>query len=246
MVGRIQVFECGRRKLAQKLNLRGEIGETSHSAATLRFGWCYQLRTSLMQTAKIILLIICVVMGYGIIHDQITARVCIEYFTIAHPALFHTQSPSLIAFGWGVFATSWIGLVFGMILARASQSEGLPAIPITKLVKPIFILLGTMTLTATLAAIVGFELSRHSLISMPSPWARMIPSSQDDRFMAVWFAHGASYLLGLVGGTFLILRIWNQRFRPRIISVFPHGVCNLLRAAFLLLVLFVIVWLRLC
>ncbi len=216
-----------------------------HLVATIRFGGCLQLKTSLMQTAKIILLSTCAATGYGIIHDQITARVCIEYFSVAHPALFHTQSPSLIAFGWGVVATFWIGLTFGCLLARASQSEGLPPIPISKLAKLIFVLLGTMALAATLAGIVGFELSHHSLISMPSPWVRTIPLSQDDRFMAVWFPHGASYLLGIVGGTFLILRIWNQRFRPRIISIFPHGTFNQLRAASLLVVLCVIAWRRL-
>jgi hypothetical protein len=199
-----------------------------------------------MQTAKILLLSICAATGYGIIHDQITVRMCLEYFSVAHPALFHTQSPSLIAFGWGVVATFWIGLTLGFLLARASQSEGLPPIPISKLAKLIFVLLGTMALAATLAGIVGFELSRHSLISIPSAWARVIPTSRDDRFMAVWFAHGASYLLGLVGGTFLILRIWNQRFRPRIISMLPHGTFNRLRAAFLLVVLCAIAWRRLC
>jgi len=203
------------------------------------------LKVFSVHQAKIILLSFCAAVGYGVIHDLITTHVCIEYFSVAHPALFHTHSPVLLACGWGVVATFWMGLVFGTLLARASQSKGLPPVPISKLLKSIFALLTVMGLAATLAGFMGFELSRRSLISIPSAWAGLIPRPQTDRFMAVWFAHGASYLLGIAGALFIILRIWNQRSRPSIISVFPHGFLDLLRAAFLLAMLFVIAWLRL-
>jgi len=29
---------------------------------------------------------------YGILHDQITARICVEYFTIGHPIVFGTET----------------------------------------------------------------------------------------------------------------------------------------------------------
>jgi hypothetical protein len=38
-----------------------------------------------VQAIAIILLSIASAVGYGIVHDQITARICIEYFTIGHP-----------------------------------------------------------------------------------------------------------------------------------------------------------------
>jgi hypothetical protein len=153
-------------------------------------------------------------MAYGIIHDQITAHLCVEYFTVAHPPLFHTQSPTVLAFCWGVLATVGIGAVLGVILAEVSQSEGLPSYPILRLCRLILILLGTMALAAFLAGVLGFELSRYSLLSLPSAFSQFISPSRRDRFMAVWFAHGASYLTGLTGGTFLTLHIWNQRGRP--------------------------------
>jgi hypothetical protein len=33
---------------------------------------------------------------YGIMHDQITARIRIEYFTVDHPGIFGTDSPTLL------------------------------------------------------------------------------------------------------------------------------------------------------
>jgi hypothetical protein len=34
---------------------------------------------------KIILACVAAAIIYGILHDQITARVCVEYFTVFHP-----------------------------------------------------------------------------------------------------------------------------------------------------------------
>jgi hypothetical protein len=48
---------------------------------------------------KIILASVAAAIIYGIVHDQITARICIEYFTVFHPPVFLTQSPTLLGFG---------------------------------------------------------------------------------------------------------------------------------------------------
>lgn len=46
-----------------------------------------------MESVKIVLLCIVSAVIYGILHDQVTARVCVEYFTIGHPPMFSTNSP---------------------------------------------------------------------------------------------------------------------------------------------------------
>ena len=51
-----------------------------------------------MEAVKIGILCIAVAVVYGILHDQVTARVCVEYFTIGHPPMFPTNSPTLL--GW--------------------------------------------------------------------------------------------------------------------------------------------------
>jgi hypothetical protein len=54
-----------------------------------------------MEIIKIWLLSIAAAILYGILHDQVTARVCLEYFTVFHPPVFDTTSPTLLALGWG-------------------------------------------------------------------------------------------------------------------------------------------------
>jgi len=58
-----------------------------------------------VESLKIILLSIAAVILYGIVHDQVTARMCVEYFTIGHPPIFGTDDPTLLGVGWGILAT---------------------------------------------------------------------------------------------------------------------------------------------
>jgi hypothetical protein len=73
------------------------------------------MRTAL-ESLKIILLCIEAAIVYGILHDQVTARVCVEYFTIGHPPIFHTDDPTLLAFGSESGAESGNGASVGNLV----------------------------------------------------------------------------------------------------------------------------------
>ncbi len=70
----------------------------------------------------------------------------------------------------------------------------------------------------------------RSLISVPAGVAHLIPSTAQNRFMAVWFAHIESYLAGFLGGAVLIYRAWRERGRPRAIPLFPQTKFGTMRA----------------
>jgi hypothetical protein len=197
-----------------------------------------------MDKARVILLCVLAAISYGVIHDEITARLCVEYFTVAHPLLFHTDSPTVLGLCWGIAATIGIGAVLGAILAEVSQSEGRPAVPIRQLARSLLLLLGAMGLSAFLAGLLGYQLSRRSIISIPITLAYMVPSVRHDRFMAVWFAHCASYLIGLSGGALLIVRIWRERGKPHAITLLPRTPPAIARALIVAVVVAIILYLR--
>ena len=197
-----------------------------------------------MQKTKVILLSLLAAVAYGIIHDQITAHLCVEYFTVAHPPLFHTESPTILGFCWGIAATIGIGALLGVILAEVTQSPGFPPESLPRLCRSLLILLTAMAISATLAGLLGFELSRHSILRLPTPFAELIPPARRDRFMAVWFTHCASYLAGLSGATFLILRIWTQRGKPRVLALIPRTKPAIIRALILAALVTIILYLR--
>src|SRR5437879_11013019 len=122
-----------------------------------------------MQFAMIVLLAVVGAVGYGIIHDQITTRVCLEYFTIGHPPVFGTTSPTLLAFGWGVIATWWVGLPLGLALAVAARAGSRPKRSARSLLRPMGLLLASMAFCALVSGIVGAVLASRSLISLEEP-----------------------------------------------------------------------------
>ncbi|WP_165230970.1 hypothetical protein [Aquisphaera insulae] len=55
-----------------------------------------------MQALGVVVVCIATAVLYGILHDQVTARICLDYFTVAHPPVFATESPTWLGAGWGI------------------------------------------------------------------------------------------------------------------------------------------------
>ena len=161
-----------------------------------------------MQFLKIVLLAVAAAVVYGIVHDQITVRVCLEYFTVAHPPIFGgTQSPTLLALGWGVIATWWVGLPLGIILALAARVGRIPKITAGDLLKPIGV---GLLIVGLLAMLAGFY--ARTSVPFPVDWEYEIPAEHRGGFLFDAGSHLASYVLGAILG--IVLAIWTiiQRF----------------------------------
>lgn len=169
-------------------------------------------RTHFAESAKIILLAVGAAILYGIVHDQITIRVCPEYFTVAHPHILNTGSLTLIALGWGVVATWWGGLAAGILLAIAARAGSPEKFTWRRLARPALILLLVMAMCATLAGFIGHWLSSTGQIPSVQAWGLMLPVEKQPAFMADLFAHSISYLVGGVGSVTIALAIAWQRF----------------------------------
>jgi hypothetical protein len=148
---------------------------------------------------------------YGILHDQVTARVCVEYFTIGHPPLLPTKSPTLLAIGWGIVATWWVALPLGFSLACAARLGERPKRSARELVRPLLVLLGAVGLLALAAGILCYVLATTGSIKI-DPWVvATIEPSKQAAFTADWWAHTASYFGGFAGSIVLCLWVWRSR-----------------------------------
>jgi H+/Cl- antiporter ClcA len=166
-----------------------------------------------MEAAKIVLLCIAAAVVYGILHDQVTARVCVEYFTIGHPPVFHTESPTLLGLGWGIVATWWVGVILGIPAALVSRVGSWPKIDAARLIRPIGRLLIVMACAALVAGIVGYVLARTGRAWLVEPLKSQVPAERHAGFIADLCAHLASYGVGFVGGIIICGRILLQRRR---------------------------------
>lgn len=160
---------------------------------------------------RIISLGIFAAIAYGIVHDQITIRICPEYFTIGHPRIVPTSDLTLLALFWGVFATWWVGLAAGIVLAASARIGSRPKWPASRLVKPVFAIGAGSALLATIAGSVGYLLANNGIVYLLPHLAKRIPRSAHVSFLTDLWIHNASYAGGILGSIGLAIYIWRSR-----------------------------------
>lgn len=159
---------------------------------------------------EIVLLAIAASVVYGIVHDMVTAHVCLEYFTVAHPRLFASDIPAMHALAWGVIATWWMGALLGIPLAIASQvGRASPPLGWRELVRPIGVLLAIAGGAAMLAGIIGFAAAE--ILPLHPTWLDGIPEDRNSRFFFCLAAHNVSYAVCGLGGLMLVMWTWKER-----------------------------------
>jgi hypothetical protein len=163
-----------------------------------------------IEAAKIIGFSVAAAIVYGVLHDQVTAHVCVEYFSVAHPPVFPTKSPFLLALGWGVIATWWVGLPLGLGLAAAARIGRAPKFGLAE-VRPSIVRLMLVTgVLALLAGIIGAILGAQG-VTAPLV-SSFVPPEKYVAFSFDAFAHEASYDFGALGGLIVIGHtIWRRR-----------------------------------
>ncbi|QEL19964.1 hypothetical protein [Limnoglobus roseus] len=166
-----------------------------------------------MQPLGIVLMSVAAAISYGIVHDQITVRLCVEYFTIGHPPVFDTDDPTLLGLGWGVLATWWVGVLLGVPLAIVARVGSQPKRTVGSLVRPVLRLLVAMAASALVSGGVGYWLARNGMVFLVGPIAKEVPTDRHVMFLADLWAHAASYIMGFVGGLFVMVQIWRSRQR---------------------------------
>lgn len=164
-----------------------------------------------MQWLAIVFLSILACVTYGIIHDQFTARICIEYFTIGHQRILQTEDPTITGIVWGVIATWWIGVILGIPLATAARFGPRPKRSLRSLYKPLAILMFASAILACCSGIVGYVAASNNWIRLVGRFAEEVPKQKHIPFLVDLWVHNASYLGGFVGGTIIIVRTWRSR-----------------------------------
>ena len=176
----------------------------------------------MVESHKIVGLGVIAAIAYGIAHDSVTARVCVEYFTIGHPPVFGTDSPTLLALGWGVLATWWVGLGLGIFLAIVCRFGSKPKLGAGDLLGPLGSLLATMGVVSLVAGLVGYHAASRRWIGMNGSLAEVIPLEKQAAFLADLSAHLAAYGSACAGG--MALAVWSTIRRHSMAKLRPTPV----------------------
>jgi hypothetical protein len=162
---------------------------------------------------RIIALSVGCAVAYGIVHDQVTLRISLEYFTVAHPPLFLHASPTLLGLVWGVLATWWFGGLLGLVLSGACLRGTRPEMHARSLLRPLAILCVCCAGAELLAGAIGYALVRSGNVTLAPRWAERVPTASHARFMAVMCAHSTGYAVAVLGGLGLCAAVWRWRAR---------------------------------
>lgn len=164
-----------------------------------------------MTFLKTIWVIVIISIFYGILHDLVTANICVEYFTIGHPKIIQSESPFLLALLWGVIATWWVALPMGLIIALNNELGSRIKLEFSEILKLIVKLIFVMFGIAIIAGITGYILAECEIIYLVPRLANKIEISKHSRFLAVGWAHVSSYISGIMGTIVLSIIIQSRR-----------------------------------
>jgi hypothetical protein len=160
---------------------------------------------------------------FGLVHDQITARVCVEYFAIAHETLVVSTSPTVLGLVWGVVGTWWAGATAGLAVSFAAREGPWPKLSWRHFVRPTLALAALMGGSALLAGIAGYVMTARGIIHIVTDYQDRIAPDRQARFMADVWAHLASYAAGLLGSAAIALRAQRTRRRLARLGLVPQS-----------------------
>ena len=171
---------------------------------------------------------------YGIINDQITARICPEYFSQgfhknmrdrwngpilgrAKKILEQTKSPTVVASIWGPIATWFVGAGLGIPAAMAARIGSWPQLGVQELVKPIAVTLAITGMGALIAGAIGYKKAgdenyRKKFRTFNGNDMKGVPVEAERGFITDAYAHGAAYGAGTLAGIGLIGYILVKRY----------------------------------
>ena len=151
---------------------------------------------------------------YGIIHDQITVRISAPYFTVWHPPVFGTDDPVLVALGWGVLATWWMGAGLGGLFGLAAAWNPMkPSMCPWRVLRRTAWVFAASAAAAALAGLlaVAVRFEAPSFV-MGSAIARL-GASERLAFSVCLAIHNTSYNAAFIASLVAARRIWLERNR---------------------------------
>ncbi len=165
------------------------------------------------QTVLIILLCMAASMLFGILHNQISARVSLEYFTIGHKRLISSDSPTWMGIVWGIHSTWWVGLCLGILLALAGRLGKWEKRSPRSFLKPLLVLFAVCGGASAIAGLIGhWQLSRGAISFVEDMRLAIEPSRQPGFLAALWM-HTASYTMAAMGGSILAVHVFLARLQ---------------------------------
>ncbi|MEN8207855.1 MAG: hypothetical protein ABFR50_01250 [Candidatus Fermentibacteria bacterium] len=165
------------------------------------------------KTMAIVLLCMAVAILFGVVHNQFTVRISLEYFTIGHRALISSTSPTLMGIAWGIHPNWWVGLCLGVLFAVAGRAGKWPKRNARSFIKPLLLLFLISGIASVTAGILGYRMATRGTLGLYEPLFSTVPVSGHAAYISALWMHTASYTVATMGGLIITLFVFTGRLR---------------------------------
>jgi hypothetical protein len=150
--------------------------------------------------------------GYAMLQDQISVRMCPEYFTVAHPRIEGLTDPTLLGLAWGFLGAWWGGALIGAVAGFCSRLGHWPKLNPHQLLRPVAcLLLFQAAVTAAAGWVATFEVAVPGFMIVESLTSH-IPEERHNACFIVSRMHQGTYLSAIAGGVILCGWILRRRW----------------------------------
>lgn len=186
---------------------------------------CAVFTDEAVESSKIFGLSVVTAVTYGVLNDQVTARLSPEFFSKfllkqrpdswngfllggVENTLEKTNSPTVVGLIWGVASTWWMGALLSVPLIAATRSGSWPKLGASNLVAPAMVALGGMGVASAVSGLAGYcwaarsaEAKKRDIYDVSET---DVPLEKLDALVAVSHAHTAAYVSGVATGLGLV------------------------------------------
>jgi hypothetical protein len=151
------------------------------------------------------------VVGYAILQDQVSARLCPDYFTVLHPPIPNCTNPTLLGVCWGFLGGWWGGIVMGYAAGLVSTLGPRPPLAPRDFVTPLLV---CMCGVGTVTALCGISVWQHANmfgVSLDRVFDGLIPEERQRAALVVACYHFVSYAASTLGGVVVCVYLWAER-----------------------------------
>lgn len=137
--------------------------------------------------------------GYGMIQDQVSTRLCPEYFTHFHNPIPGVTDPTLMGVAWGFLGAWWGGALFGYFAGLTATIGKTPPLNVRQLVLPMAL---TVLAVGGAVAVTGWVVASYAdqlNVEVDQYIAGPVPAERRRALMVVACYHQAAYILSIVG-----------------------------------------------
>jgi hypothetical protein len=138
--------------------------------------------------------------GYAMLQDQVSARLCPEYFTVFHPPIPDVTDPTLLGIGWGFLGAWWGGVLLGYVAGLVATVGSRPPLTPRDFVRPLLVLVAVMTVVVAMTGLIVWGHAEVFEIALNPGMAKMLPPERHRALFVVACYHFAAYTTAIVGG----------------------------------------------